>query len=174
MDESIKVIVVSGLPCTGKSAIAEGLAATLKQPLLSVDPIESALLRCGFERCFETGLAAYVVAQALGGEQIRLGLSVVVDAVNAEPEGKRMWRDLAATHAAKLVVIECVCSDDSVHKQRVESRIRNLHGIPEVTWEDVVKRRRAWTAWREPHIVVDSIGDIRENLARVIDYVRSV
>jgi predicted kinase len=41
------LIVVSGLPGTGKSAVAEGLAARLKAVHLAIDPIEDALLDAG-------------------------------------------------------------------------------------------------------------------------------
>ena len=60
-----KIIVLSGLPCSGKSTIAEALAKKLSWPLFSVDPIEEAILRSGFQRNFETGLAAYLVAETL-------------------------------------------------------------------------------------------------------------
>ena len=81
-------IVMSGLPGSGKSSIAERLAEQLKLPVLSVDPIESAIIRAGIPRSFETGLAAYLVAEALASEQLKLGNSVIIDAVNAEEEGK--------------------------------------------------------------------------------------
>ena len=55
------LIVVSGLPGTGKSALADRLGRHLPAAVLSVDPIEAAILRSGFEQTFETGLAAYEV-----------------------------------------------------------------------------------------------------------------
>ena len=72
------VITVSGLPGSGMSTLAESLAEKLAVPLFSVDPIESAILRSGMERSFETGLAAYLVAEDLAGEQLIHGLSVIV------------------------------------------------------------------------------------------------
>jgi shikimate kinase len=38
-----KVIVVSGLPGSGKSTIAEGVANKLRLPIFPVDPIESSI-----------------------------------------------------------------------------------------------------------------------------------
>jgi predicted kinase len=74
-----KLIIISGLPGSGKSTVAESLAAKLSVPLFSVDPIESAILKSGLKRSFETGLAAYLVAEALAGEHLKLGLSVIID-----------------------------------------------------------------------------------------------
>ena len=52
------LIIVSGLPGTGKSAIADGLGQAIGAPVLSIHPIESALVSAGIESTFETGLAA--------------------------------------------------------------------------------------------------------------------
>jgi len=51
------IVVISGLPGSGKSTLAEELAMRLKLPLLSVDPIESAVIKAGFDKGHKTGLA---------------------------------------------------------------------------------------------------------------------
>ena len=63
-----KVIVVSGLPGAGKSTVAESVAGELRLPIFSVDPIEASIIKSGIQRSFETGLAAYLVAEALVNE----------------------------------------------------------------------------------------------------------
>ncbi len=57
---------------------------------LLVDPIESAILQSGLTRSVATGLADYLVAETLVREQLTLGLSVVVDAVNPVQEARDM------------------------------------------------------------------------------------
>lgn len=59
-------LVLSGLPGTGKSELANSLAYHLQIPVFSVDPIESAIIRSGIARSYETGLASYFVVEALG------------------------------------------------------------------------------------------------------------
>jgi adenylate kinase family enzyme len=44
------LIVLSGLPGSGKSTIAELLAKRLRLPIFSVDPIESAIVEAGIAR----------------------------------------------------------------------------------------------------------------------------
>jgi predicted kinase len=78
---SQQLIVLSGLPGSGKSTRAEGLSRTLSMPIFSVDPIEAAMWRSGLARA-QTGIAAYDVAITLADEHLRLGHSVIVDAVN--------------------------------------------------------------------------------------------
>ena len=141
------IIIVCGLPISGKSYLAEGLARKLHYLLLSVDPIESAVIQSGVNRNFVTGLAAYKVAESVANENLRLDNSVIIDAVSGAPEAKQMWRDLAEKHQTKLIIIECSCSDEAVYKKRVETRVRNIPGIPEVTWQDVSKCKNESIAW---------------------------
>ena len=69
----MKLIVVSGLPVSGKSTLSERIAQEMGMPVFSVDPIESAIIKSGIPKSFETGLAAYIVAQTLAREQKKLG-----------------------------------------------------------------------------------------------------
>lgn len=162
------LIVMSGLPGTGKSELARELGRRLRIPVFSVDPIESAVLQAGIEQSFETGLAAYLVAEALADAQLALGLDAIVDAVNAEEPGKAMWRNLAIKHEVPLRIIECHCSDEALHRERVTKRVRGLANLPEPTWESVQRRRLAYTPWSEPVLSIDAASAREPNLRRVL------
>lgn len=165
-----KLIILSGLPGSGKSTVAEGLAKKLALPVLSVDPIESSIIKSGFKRSFETGLAAYLVAEALAAEHLKLGISAIVDAVNAEKEGRALWLNLSKRHKAKLIIIECVL-DKAIHRKRIESRVRGMRGIPEVTWLDVEKRRKKYLEWNRERLILDTANPVAQTLGRALKYV---
>ena len=165
-----KIIVVSGLPGSGKSTVAEGIAETLKIPIFSVDPIESSIIRSGRKRSFDTGLAAYLVVEALAAEQLRVGISVIIDAVSPVNEARDMWRNLSTRFAARLIIIECVL-ESGLHKKRVESRVRNMQGIPEVIWKDVENRRKEYLGWEEPRLVLDTSDSMQNNLDKALEYI---
>jgi predicted kinase len=169
---SQKLIVVAGLPGSGKSTVAEALSGALSLPVFSIDPIEAAMWRSGLARA-DTGIAAYEVAIALAGEQLRLGHSVIVDAVNPIEAPRAAWRDLAATHRADLRIIECVCSDETVHRMRIEARVRNIAGMPEVTWARVLQRRAEYEPWTDQRLTLDtSIKTPERLLAAALDYLQ--
>ncbi len=167
-----KVIVVSGLPGCGKSTVAEGLAEKLSLPIFSVDPIESAMIQSGFKRGFETGLAAYLVAETLATEQLKLGISTIIDAVNPVQEARDMWKQLAHKHDAQLMIIECVLKKD-IHKQRIDARVRNIEGIPEVTWQDVEDRRDEYLKWQEERLILDTSNTMENNLYNSLEYINT-
>ncbi len=81
---------MSGLPAVGKSALADALGRHLGAPVLSVDPIEAAIWRCGIGPSFQTGVAGYEVAATLAAHQLALGLDVIGDAVNSLEVGREM------------------------------------------------------------------------------------
>jgi predicted kinase len=171
--ESLKLIVFSGLPGSGKSTLAEALANELSIPFFSVDPIESSIIKSGINRSFETGLAAYLVAQSLANEHLKLGISVIIDAVNSVNEARDMWRHLSNESSAKLIIVECILPDD-IHKKRIESRVRSIHGIPEVSWQDVQERSKEYLPWEEKRLVVNTASPVENNLKKVLQYVSSI
>ena len=167
---SQKLIVLAGLPGSGKSTVAEGLSRHFSLPLFSIDPIEAAMWRGGLPRD-QTGIAAYVVAQTLAGEHLRLGQSVVIDAVNPVEAPRAAWRILAAKYRAGLAIIECVCLDEAAHRRRIEARVRNIEGMPEVTWAGVEKRRTEYEIWSDARLTLDTSAHPPERLlAEAIGY----
>ena len=165
------LIAMAGLPAAGKSSVAEGLASALAAPVVSVDPIEAALLRAGIERAGPTGLAAYLAAEAVAGGVLGLGQTVIVDAVNAVEPARRQWRDLASRHRVRLAVIEVVCSDPALHRRRLEERVRDLEGLDEPDWASVEHRRAEYEPWTERRLVLDSVDDLTSNVNQALEFV---
>jgi hypothetical protein len=133
---------------------------------LRVDVVEAALLASGFARSFETGLAAYVVAQDVARDHLRLGQDVVIDAVNGVDEARAMWRDLAAETGARRRVVEIVCSDRREHRKRIRDRGAPTPPLPAVRWEEVV--RREYRPWSEPLLRLDGTRPVAVNAATLI------
>lgn len=150
-----RLIVMSGLPGSGKSTIAAGLSKALAAPVVSVDPIEAAMWAAGIARD-QTGIAAYQVARAVASENLKLGQTVLIDAVNPVEAARDMWRETAAARAVPLHFIEVQCRDVQVHQARIAQRVRNIQGMAEVTWADVQKRREEYEAWTGPRLVLDT------------------
>ncbi len=163
------LIVFSGLPGTGKSELAQNIGRQLRLPVFSVDPIESAILRAGIAPGFETGLAAYLVVEGLADSQLELGQNAIVDAVNAVEPAKAMWRNLSSKHRVTMKVIECFCSDEPLHRERLEKRHRGLaENFREPTWEDVQRRRLEYTPWTESLLRIDAVDSCDSNAERVL------
>ncbi|WP_033219099.1 AAA family ATPase [Kitasatospora phosalacinea] len=162
------LIVMAGLPGAGKSAVAEELGRRLGAPVVSVDPIEAAMWRAGVARSEPTGLAAYVVAEAVADGVLALGQTVIVDAVNAVAAARTQWRSLALRRGVPVAFVEVVCSDPAVHRRRLEGRSRSIAGFPEPDWESVERQRAGFAPWTDERLVLDSVADLPRNVATAL------
>ncbi|MFD3444013.1 AAA family ATPase [Microbacteriaceae bacterium 4G12] len=167
------LLVLAGLPGAGKSAVADGLGDRLRAPVVSVDPIESAILSAGVDAAQPTGLAAYLVAEGMAEAVLRTGVSVVVDAVNAVQPARAQWSALSARVGVPLLFVEVDCSDESVHRARLEARHRGLPGMRELGWADVLRARGEYEEWTGesgavPRLTVDSMRPVDDLLDEVL------
>ena len=168
------IIVTSGLPGSGKSTIAEGIGRLLRVPVLSIAPAEAAMWAAGLPK-ENTGIAAYRVVEAIAAENLKLGLTIIVDAVNPVEEARQMWRDLADRFQVPVCFIECLCSDDQIHRTRIEKRVRNIPGMPEITWERVQERKAEYEEWLDVRLRLDTASDAPDVLiARAMDYLQAI
>ena len=135
-----------------------------------MDPIEAALRRT-IDRSQPTGLAAYLVAEAVADGILALGQTVIVDAVNAVEPARGQWRALAARHRVRLAVIEVVCSSPELHRQRLEERDRGIEGFDEPTWADVERVRAGYEPWTDRHLVLDSVADLPANIEQALQFI---
>ncbi len=167
-----KFIIISGLPGSGKSTLASGIAKKLKIPVFSVDPIESGIISSGISRSFETGLAAYLVVKNLAEEQLKIGLSCIVDSVSPVKQARDMWNDLAKKYQIRPIIIECIL-EQKIHKLRMAQRVRNIPHIPETKWEDVEKRRQEYLPWKNERLKIDTSKSLEKNIKAAVLYINS-
>jgi predicted kinase len=164
------LVVMAGLPGSGKSTIGEITAGRIGATLISVDPIEVSILRAGIDSDQPTGLAAYLVAETLAEQVLVSGRSVVVDAVNAVEPARLQWRDLAERCGVKLNVVETVCSDDELHRDRLGKRDVPISGhAVEQSIEEYDEWRGAAAAL--PRITLDTSLPLGQNVEAAIAFV---
>ena len=151
-----RVIVVCGLPGSGKTSLASALAAQLPAAYLRVDAIETPLTLAGID----VGPLGYQVVQEVAASNLALGIQVVVDLVDPLPETRRLWRELAARTSSTLVVLECVIPDVAEHRRRVEARHPDLPGQVVPSWDEVTGREYVpWDEVRDGHRALVDMTD---------------
>ena len=147
------LIVLAGLPGTGKSTIARGLAQRLSAQWLRIDAIEQAL-RGALGLGEDVGEAGYAAAYAVARSNLEIGGTVIADCVNPLALTRAAWRNVAACAGSPFVEVELVCSDPVEHRRRVEARTSDIEGLALPSWPAVLARR--YEAWPEPHLVIDT------------------
>lgn len=166
------LIVFSGLPGTGKSKLAETVGQNLNIPVFAKDWLEAALWRSGITRDANSGWASYELLSALAETQLRLNQSAILDSVAAVESIRKSWRDLAQNHHARFKVIETICSNQSIHRSRLNSRERNIPGWYELDWDEVERVRQRYEVWQANRLIVDALTPFDSNLRRVLDFLK--
>ncbi len=169
--EAAKLIILSGLPGVGKTAIAKVLARKMHAVHLRIDTIEQAIKRCRKEitNMDDTG---YVVAYKVAEDNLKLGLSVIADSVNPIEITRKAWLEVGEKAEVQSVEIEVICSKPDEHRKRVETRVADIESHKLPSWKDVSERE--YHPWTREHLIVDTSGKSVEKCVDVIlEYVRS-
>lgn len=172
------LIILGGLPGTGKTTISRALASRRGAAYVRVDEIEQALVRCGDP---EIGTKGYAVAYAVASSNLLLGLDVIADSVNPVEESRIGWRTVATQINAPFLEIEIVCTDLIEHRRRVEARSADIAGHQQPSWDTVTSQKYA--TWATDRVLVDTaklnvdqavkaieahISDVRKDVASPI------
>ena len=151
------LIVISGLPATGKTTLAAALARHVGAVHLSVDPVEDALLRAGLRRGWTTGVAAYEAVGAAAQQNLVLDATVVVDAVNDRDAARQTWRDVAERAGVEVRFVLLLPPNPSEHQRRLRDRQRGLEHVAEPSWSQVAARAEAYEPW--PNEPIELVAD---------------
>ncbi|HUF49026.1 MAG TPA: AAA family ATPase [Vicinamibacterales bacterium] len=152
------LIVLAGLPGTGKTTLAVALARALDAVHVRIDSIEQALRESSWNAGRPIDEAGYRAGYALAEDNLRLGHVVIADSVNPWPVTRDGWADVARRAAVPVLEVEVVCSDVSEHRRRVETRATDVPGLALPTWEEVIGRD--YRPWDRDRVVVDTANAI--------------
>ncbi len=167
------LVVLAGLPGTGKTTIGRLLAGELRAAYLRTDVIAGPMLLEGLTvDNAEAGRAAYGIAREIATENLRAGVPVVVDGVHATHERRALWRGVAEATQSRLVQLEATLADEVEHRLRVEHR--QARGYVGTTWEQILDMK--YDEWNEAtdgrRLVVDTF-ETDAALARCLTHVAS-
>jgi predicted kinase len=147
------LIVIGGLPATGKSTVASVLVRRTGFAYLRVDRIEQAIMDSTDLRQ-PLGPVGYMVAYDVAAEQLRHGVGVVAECVNPLAVTRDAWLGVASDAGARVFEVELVCTDPAAHRKRVQTRAVDIPGLKLPTWSQVLDRD--YEPWDRDHLIIDT------------------
>lgn len=149
------LIIIGGLPGSGKTTIARELARHIAAVHIRIDSIEQAIRDSGL-LSQSMNDAGYRVGYAIAEDNLRIGRTVIADSVNPLAVTRDAWLAVANRLQVSAIEIEITCSDAAEHRQRVERRVSDIAGLRLPTWQEVVNRN--YETWNRERLVIDTAG----------------
>ena len=165
------LIVFAGVPGSGKSTVSERVGATLGIPVFALDWLLGALTPFGMRHHRDLmGIGSELLA-TLAYRELCGRRSAILDTTGEDPADRARWAGLAAAAGAVFVPVVCVCTDDALHRERLERRTRSIPGWADAgDWANASARLAAFPPWSGA-LLVDTVRPLDECVAVVVDRV---
>ncbi len=155
-----------GYPGTGKSTIARLLATALHAPLIDRDIIRKTAVDL-FGNLPQVGQFSYELMFALVREQLRLGLSVVVDTPLTYRTTYEQCKELAQSFQTPMLVVHCQCPSE-VQKRRLEGRKGKVSEFQITSWEEWEQWKSRFEEFEDGGCIIDTSNPMDDSLAKVM------
>jgi predicted kinase len=167
------LIVVCGLPASGKSTVAQALAErsgftvfnsdVVRKRLAGKAPAEraDAAWRAGIYTP-EFSAATYAALLEAAADELERGNGVIIDATYTADAERAPMRDLARQMGVPMVFAQCVVSAEQT-RARMAARAQQPGAVSDATWEIYLQHRAAFTPFSSEfaasHLELDGAAD---------------
>ena len=168
------IVIMAGLPGTGKTTVARALAQSLPGAVLDKDVIRAAL--------FEPAHVEYSLAQDDFCQEIMLQTAGYLLAKDAELHvlldgrtfSRRYQRERVIEFCEQVgttwAVVECVCAEQTALRRLAEAVAQNTHLATNRTPELYRQIRKTWEPIDEPKIVLDTDASLDSCVDQALRY----
>jgi predicted kinase len=162
------LIVVSGLPGTGKSHFCRKLAERIDLVTLESDSLRKLLFPTpAYSK--EESTQLFRACHGLVEELLRKGISVALDATNLEEHNREQLYHIADQSGARLIIVRMEAPPEVV-QQRLERRSRreDQSDHSEADWDVYSKMKPTVDKIGRNHFAVDSSKDIAPVIDKIV------
>lgn len=162
------LIMLSGLPGTGKSYLARRLSERLRTPVIETDFVRKTLFPQPSYSADESAIVHWV-SRLLMRKLLARGVPVILDATNLIERQREMVYHVAEQAGARLVIVQTVAPEEVV-RARLERRLtqRDPEDISDATWNVYRRMAERQQPIRRPHLVVNTSEDLEPAIDKII------
>ena len=159
------LVVMVGVPGSGKSFLARAISETLGAELVQTDAVRKVLFRRPRYTAAETR-AVYATCRRRLAAGLKVGRRVVFDATNLQESTRASLCRIAEQHGAVIVVVATYATE-TVIRARLTARQRghDPRDVSDADWAVYLTLRRAAEPIGRPHLVANTCASPRPLLA---------
>ncbi|MBI2848024.1 MAG: ATP-binding protein [Chloroflexi bacterium] len=159
------LVVISGLPGTGKTYFCSKLIERIPLALLESDGMRKVLFPTPTYSAEESSRLFRAIHQLIEG-LLRKGVSLILDATNLSERNREYLYSIADHAGAKLVLVS-IEAPPGVVRDRLSRRIEGAGSRSDADWDVYEKMRTSVESIRRRHFVVDTSRDITTALDKI-------
>ena len=159
------LVLVCGLPATGKSTVSRNIAGKLKATILSTDIIRKQLFSKPTYSSEEKRLiykAMFLVAEYL----LRSDRNVVLDGTFYKRSLRQKVYNVSKKTGSRLAVVECRATNNNI-KRRMSRRSKRKNDLSDADYEVYKKIRGEFEPINRKHLVLDTSKSKQKNIEEI-------
>lgn len=162
------LILVTGLPGTGKSFLARKIVERLPAVIVESDHIRKILFQKPTYSGEESSLVHRVAHTAME-RLLKAGYRVIYDATNLVEWHRKPIYWMAHRTGAKLLIVQTVAPEELV-RARLDNRLRHrqVDDLSDANWSIYLRLTKRVDAITRPHLVVDTQGDLDRAIRKIV------
>lgn len=162
------LIIVSGLPGTGKSFFSRQLAHKLPSVLLESDTLRKTLFSSP-DYSYSESYRLFSACHYLIDELLRKGMTVILDATNLIEHNRETLYHIAEKNQAKLIIVQ-VKAPPEIVQQRLNERSKHGKALDnsDADWRVYQTMKPKTQRIRRNYFSLDSSKDIRPVIDKIV------
>jgi predicted kinase len=160
------LIVVSGLPGTGKSYFSGRLAEKIPAVILQSDALRKKLFSIPDYSQRESGML-FEAIHILIGHLLKRGFFVILDATNLSEKHRETLYHIAEKNGAQLIVAYLEAPPEVV-EERLSQRRHVTGNKSDADWSVYLKMRGSVDEIKRPHYIVNTAEDITPAIDKIV------
>lgn len=164
------LILMSGLPGSGKSYLSERVASELSAVVIESDRLRKALFPKPTYSAQESALVHRACQRTMRWLLCK-GVRVIFDATNLVEFQREMLYHLAESSGARLLIVRVVAPEEVI-RERLAQRNADAHSASDADWRIYRRMSKREQTIRRPYLCIDTSEDIDAAVRKIARAVR--